>query len=125
MSREQVLETGFKAVRRARTLCADVEFSAEDAIRTEPEFLIQALSTMIEAGATTVNVPDTVGYTTPEEEYSSPGRIRLWSVASVCRIGSLGVAHRRCRCSMERKAPTATGRAVPIECFSAKTHYVV
>ena len=67
MSREQVLETGFKAVRRARELCADVEFSAEDAIRTEPEFLIQALSLMIEAGATTVNVPDTVGYTTPEE----------------------------------------------------------
>ena len=67
MSREQVLETGIAAVRRARELCDDVEFSAEDAIRTEPEFLIQALSAMIEAGATTVNVPDTVGYTTPDE----------------------------------------------------------
>jgi 2-isopropylmalate synthase len=67
MSREQVLDAGFKAVRRARELCDDVEFSAEDAIRTEPEFLIAALSTMIEAGATTVNVPDTVGYTTPDE----------------------------------------------------------
>jgi 2-isopropylmalate synthase len=67
MSRGQVLETGFAAVRRARELCDDVEFSAEDAIRTEPEFLVEALSTMIEAGATTVNVPDTVGYTTPGE----------------------------------------------------------
>jgi 2-isopropylmalate synthase len=67
MSREQVLETGFAAVRRARELCDDVEFSAEDAIRTEPEFLIAALSTMIDAGATTINVPDTVGYTTPDE----------------------------------------------------------
>ena len=67
MSREQVLDTGAKAVRRARELCDDVEFSAEDAIRTEPEFLIEALSTMIEAGATTLNVPDTVGYTTPDE----------------------------------------------------------
>lgn len=67
MSREQVLETGFKAVRRARELCDDVEFSAEDAIRTEPEFLIAALSTMIEAGANVLNVPDTVGYTTPDE----------------------------------------------------------
>jgi 2-isopropylmalate synthase len=67
MSREQVLETGFKAVRRARELCDDVEFSAEDAIRTEPEFLIEVLSAMIEAGATTINVPDTVGYTTPDE----------------------------------------------------------
>jgi 2-isopropylmalate synthase len=67
MSREQVLETGFNAVRRARELCDDVEFSAEDAIRTEPEYLIQVLSAMIEAGATTINVPDTVGYTTPDE----------------------------------------------------------
>ncbi|MGA9334058.1 MAG: 2-isopropylmalate synthase [Rudaea sp.] len=67
MNREQVLETGFNAVRRARELCDDVEFSAEDAIRTEPEFLIEVLSAMIEAGAGTVNVPDTVGYTTPDE----------------------------------------------------------
>jgi 2-isopropylmalate synthase len=67
MSREQVLDAGTKAVRRARELCDDVEFSAEDAIRTEPEFLIEALSVMIEAGATTINVPDTVGYTTPDE----------------------------------------------------------
>ncbi|MBS0437848.1 MAG: 2-isopropylmalate synthase [Proteobacteria bacterium] len=67
MSREQVIDTGVKAVRRARELCDDVEFSAEDAIRTEPEFLIQVLSAMIAAGATTVNVPDTVGYTTPDE----------------------------------------------------------
>jgi 2-isopropylmalate synthase len=67
MSREQVLETGIKAVRRARELCDEVEFSAEDAIRTEPEYLITVLSAMIEAGATIVNVPDTVGYTTPDE----------------------------------------------------------
>src|SRR5258707_211546 len=52
MSREQVLDVGAKAVRRARELCDDVEFSAEDAIRTEPEYLIEVLSTMIEAGAT-------------------------------------------------------------------------
>jgi 2-isopropylmalate synthase len=76
MSREQVLETGFKAVKRARELCAEVEFSAEDAIRTEPEFLIQALSLMIEAGATTVNVPDTVGYTTPDEIFALFTRLK-------------------------------------------------
>jgi 2-isopropylmalate synthase len=67
MSREQVLDTGIKAVRRARELCDEVEFSAEDAIRTEPEYLIAVLSAMIEAGATVINVPDTVGYTTPDE----------------------------------------------------------
>ncbi len=76
MNREQVLETGVKAIRYARTLCADVEFSAEDAIRTEPEFLIEVLSTMIEAGATTVNVPDTVGYTTPEEIHALFSRLK-------------------------------------------------
>src|SRR5205814_4227293 len=47
----------------------DVEFSAEDAIRTEREFLVEALSVAAQAGATTLNVPDTVGYTTPDEIY--------------------------------------------------------
>jgi 2-isopropylmalate synthase len=76
MTREQVIETGIKAVRYGRTLCDDVEFSAEDAIRTEPEFLIEVLSAMIEAGATTVNVPDTVGYTTPEEIFALFSRLK-------------------------------------------------
>jgi len=67
MSREQVLDAGVKAVRRARELCDEVEFSAEDAIRTEPEYLISVLAAVIEAGATVINVPDTVGYTTPDE----------------------------------------------------------
>jgi 2-isopropylmalate synthase len=76
MSREQVIETGIKAIRHARQYCDDVEFSAEDAIRTESEFLIEVLSTMIEAGATTVNVPDTVGYTTPEEIFVLFSRLK-------------------------------------------------
>jgi 2-isopropylmalate synthase len=76
MSREQVIETGIKAIRHARQYCDDIEFSAEDAIRTEPEFLIEVLSAMIEAGATTVNVPDTVGYTTPEEIYALFSRLK-------------------------------------------------
>ncbi|WP_440221600.1 2-isopropylmalate synthase [Dokdonella sp. MW10] len=67
MSRQQVIDTAIAGVRRARELCDDVEFSAEDAIRTEPEFLAEVFSAVIEAGARTVNVPDTVGYTTPPE----------------------------------------------------------
>ena len=51
----------------ARSLCEDVEFSPEDAGRSDPEFLYQVLAAAIEAGATTLNIPDTVGYTTPEE----------------------------------------------------------
>jgi len=54
-------------VRIARNLCADVEFSPEDASRTELEFLAQVVEAVIEAGASTVNIPDTVGYTVPDE----------------------------------------------------------
>ncbi len=51
----------------ARSLCEDVEFSPEDAGRSDPEFLYFVLGEAIKAGATTLNIPDTVGYTTPEE----------------------------------------------------------
>ncbi len=67
MSREQVIERARDMVSYARNLCTDVEFSAEDAGRTEPEFLYQVLAAVIIAGASTVNIPDTVGYTLPGE----------------------------------------------------------
>ena len=67
MSRGQILETIGRQVAYARALCDDIEFSPEDAIRTEREFLVDAVETAIEAGARTINIPDTVGYTTPEE----------------------------------------------------------
>ncbi|MFW5960418.1 MAG: 2-isopropylmalate synthase [Chitinivibrionales bacterium] len=64
---EQVLETITKNVKYARGLCEDVQFSAEDAGRTEPDFLCRSVETAIDAGASTVNIPDTVGYTTPSD----------------------------------------------------------
>jgi 2-isopropylmalate synthase len=67
MSREQVLAEVDRAVRQARGYCDDVEFSAEDATRSDVDFLVQVFSTAVEAGASTLNVPDTVGYTQPEE----------------------------------------------------------
>lgn len=67
ISRERCLEQASDSVRRARTFCDDVEFSPEDATRTDPEFLFQVLEAVIEAGATTLNIPDTVGYTVPAE----------------------------------------------------------
>ena len=67
MSREQVLERAVMGVRRARGHVDDVEFSAEDATRTEREFLVEVFSAAVEAGARTLNVPDTVGYATPAE----------------------------------------------------------
>lgn len=66
-TREEVLAIIPKMVGYAKTFTDDVEFSAEDAGRSDPEFLYQVVETAISAGATTINIPDTVGYTTPEE----------------------------------------------------------
>ncbi|MBW2694599.1 MAG: 2-isopropylmalate synthase, partial [Deltaproteobacteria bacterium] len=67
MNRERVLEEVDRAVRQARGYCDDVEFSAEDATRSDRDYLVEVFKTAIEAGASTCNVPDTVGYTQPEE----------------------------------------------------------
>ncbi|GAC1436382.1 MAG: 2-isopropylmalate synthase [Terriglobales bacterium] len=67
ISREQCLAQARNAVRLAKSFCDDVEFSPEDATRTDQEFLFQVLEAVIEAGATTVNIPDTVGYSIPSE----------------------------------------------------------
>ncbi|HTY19703.1 MAG TPA: 2-isopropylmalate synthase [Myxococcota bacterium] len=67
MGRERVLEEIDRAVRHARRYCDDVEFSAEDATRSDWGFLVRAFETALAAGAGTLNVPDTVGYTTPDE----------------------------------------------------------
>jgi 2-isopropylmalate synthase len=67
MSREQVLEEVRRAVTQARQHCDDVEFSAEDATRSDWDYLVEVFRVAMEAGASTLNVPDTVGYTTPIE----------------------------------------------------------
>lgn len=66
-SREELLERAVTAVRYARKYCPDVQFSAEDATRTEPAFLLEVLNRAAEAGATLLNLCDTVGYMAPEE----------------------------------------------------------
>jgi len=68
-SEEQVLEMVQFQVTRARNWCQDVEWSAEDATRTEIDYLCRCVETAIKAGASTINLPDTVGYATPEEYY--------------------------------------------------------
>jgi 2-isopropylmalate synthase len=65
MDRGQIIDRARSAVRRARGYCDDVEFSPEDAARTELDFLCDVVHAAIDAGATTVNIPDTVGYATP------------------------------------------------------------
>lgn len=67
MSRDQVLKTAAECVSYAKQFTDNIEFSPEDAGRSDPKFLFEILQAVIEAGATTVNIPDTVGYTVPNE----------------------------------------------------------
>src|SRR5437868_10807480 len=74
-SREQVLDEAVAAVELARRYVDDVEFSAEDGARTDPDYLEQISKAVVSAGARTVNIPDTVGYSTPKEYGALIGRI--------------------------------------------------
>ena len=69
MKPKQVLEAAVKAVKIAKEYTDDVEFSAEDAVRSEHDFLVEIFTAVIEAGATTINIPDTVGYSIPSAWY--------------------------------------------------------
>jgi len=66
-TREQVLEMAVNAVKLAKSLCQEVEFSAMDASRTDPVYLYEVIQSAIESGATVINIPDTVGYAIPEQ----------------------------------------------------------
>jgi 2-isopropylmalate synthase len=74
-SRQQVLEEAAAAVALARSYTDDVEFSAEDATRTDPDYLDEVCRAVVEAGARTVNLPDTVGYSVPDEYGALIGRV--------------------------------------------------
>jgi len=74
-SRQEVLDAAVSAVELARTYVDDVEFSAEDGARTDPDYLEQVSKAVVAAGARTVNIPDTVGYSTPDEYGELIGRI--------------------------------------------------
>src|ERR1700758_32887 len=67
ISREQCIAQARESIHLAKSLCDDIEFSPEDATRTDPDFLCRVLDAVVEAGATTLNIPDTVGYTVPSE----------------------------------------------------------
>jgi 2-isopropylmalate synthase len=76
MSREQCLEVAVDSVRYARQQTSDVQFSAEDATRSDFDFLCKVVESVIAVGATTINLPDTVGFTTPDETLDFFMRIR-------------------------------------------------
>ena len=76
ISRRECLEQARDAVRLAKSMCEDVEFSPEDATRTNLDFLCDVVEAVIDAGATTINIPDTVGYSVPSEFSDLIGAIR-------------------------------------------------
>ncbi|HKG21594.1 MAG TPA: 2-isopropylmalate synthase [Blastocatellia bacterium] len=88
ITRDRALDQAREAVAFARGLCEDVEFSPEDATRTDLDFLCAVVEAVIEAGARVVNIPDTVGYTTPSEFTRIIGGIR----ARVARIGEATIS---------------------------------
>ncbi len=99
MDPEEVIQRVSEMVAYARSLCVDVEFSPEDAGRSDPEFLYVVLGEAIKSGATTLNIPDTVGYTTPDEFFNlidgiikhTPGRHDGITVSVHCH-DDLGMA---------------------------------
>jgi 2-isopropylmalate synthase len=109
----------FEAVRLAKSMCADVEFSAEDATRTDLEFLCAVAQAVVEAGATTVNLPDTVGYCTPEEMATSDfdrvgkaaGRLRECDLSPCHCHNDLGLAVANSLAAVARRR--APGRSAP------------
>ena len=76
MTPEEVHQAVIDSVTRARNLCDDVEWSPEDGTRTDPDFLCRTIESAIKAGAGTINIPDTVGYTAPEEFSALIGMLR-------------------------------------------------
>ena len=76
MKPEAVLESAEAMVKHAKKYVSDIEFSAEDATRSDTDFLAKIFDRVIKAGATTINIPDTVGYTTPEEYFAFLTEIR-------------------------------------------------
>jgi 2-isopropylmalate synthase len=84
MTRDQCLEAAVEAVRMARQHTPDVQFSAEDATRSDMDFLCRVIDAVVAAGATTINLPDTVGYATPDEifEFLPQPAASTWTNAS-------------------------------------------
>jgi 2-isopropylmalate synthase len=114
-SRSEVLANVGQAVRLARSLCGDVEFSAEDATRTDPDFLVQVLEEAIRAGASVINVPDTVGYTTPGEFRDLIVRLRE-KVTGIDKVGLSVHCHNDLGMAVANTLAAALVGATQLEC---------
>ncbi|RZU42796.1 2-isopropylmalate synthase [Edaphobacter modestus] len=115
ISREQALDQTAESVRHALTYTDNVEFSTEDGTRTDPEFLVKMITVAVQAGATTINIPDTVGYTTPEE-YSAIFRMVRERVAGIENVILSTHCHDDLGMAVANSLAGVQGGARQIEC---------
>jgi len=115
LTREQCLERARAAVRRAKSFTDDVEFSAEDATRSDLEFLCRVVDAAIEAGATTINLPDTVGYATPSE-YAAMFRAVRERVPSSDRVAFSAHCHDDLGLAVANSLAAIEAGATQVEC---------
>ena len=115
MKPEEVLERAAEMTAYARSLCPDVEFSAEDAMRSEPEFLAKVVDAAVKAGATTINIPDTVGYTTPGEMQAMIEYLRRHTIADDRIVFSVH-CHNDLGCAVANSLAGVLGGASQVEC---------
>lgn len=114
-SQEDILEMITKSVTHARNLCGDVEWSAQDATRTEQDFLRRCVDAAIKAGATTINIPDTVGYTYPSE-YADIFRDLIENVDNADRVIFSTHCHNDLGLAVANSLAGVQGGARQIEC---------
>ncbi len=115
MAKEEIIRVAVDSVTLARSLCEDVEFSPEDAARTEPEYLAEVVQAVIEAGATTVNIPDTVGYTVPGEFFEL-FRYLMANVAGIERVRLSAHCHDDLGLAVANSLAAVQAGARQIEC---------
>lgn len=115
MTPDQVVENAVNAVKYASSLISDVEFSCEDATRSDKEFLYRIIRAVIDAGATVVNIPDTVGYATPMEMYNLIHDIRR-NVPNIHRASIAVHCHNDLGLGVANSLYAAMAGADQIEC---------
>ena len=115
MSEEQVLERAVEMVKYAKKYCEDIEFSAEDATRSDVKFLSRLFEEVIKAGATVLNIPDTVGYTTPDEYYRLISSIRE-NVNGIDRVDISVHCHDDLGMAVANTLAAARAGATQLEC---------
>lgn len=115
MNKEQVLARAIESVAYAKSLCEDVEFSAEDATRSDRKFLVEIFTEVIKAGATVLNVPDTVGYTTPEE-YADLMRYLMTNVKGIDQVEISVHCHNDLGMAVANSLAAVHAGATQIEC---------